>query len=132
MSYGDLNSDYSTNISDLNLYLDNPTNFTETDLSNVILNWNVSHPNLISSISQLNFISNMDLYATRNLISATNGQTMAIATLGASRTGVNGDEYVYYSQDGGANWSQSTVNTAKTLGQPRLGSITTTGQYSIF
>ena len=34
----DLNSDYSTNISDLNLYLDNPTNFTETDLSNVILN----------------------------------------------------------------------------------------------
>ena len=29
MSYGDLNSDYSTNISDLNLYLDNPINFTE-------------------------------------------------------------------------------------------------------
>ena len=132
MSHGDLNSDFTTNISDLNLYLDNPTNFTETDLSNVILNWNVSHPNLISSINQVDFISNMDLYATRNLISSTNGQTMAIATLGASRTGVNGDEYVYYSQDGGVNWSQSTINTAKTLGQPRLGSITTTGQYSIF
>ena len=44
MSNGDLNNDHITNISDLNLYLDNPSNYVVGNLNNIISNWNLHHP----------------------------------------------------------------------------------------
>ena len=44
MSNGDLNNDHITNISDLNLYLDNPSNYIVGNLNNIISNWNLHDP----------------------------------------------------------------------------------------
>ena len=66
MSGGDLNNDLITDIKDLNIYLNNPNNYTVSELNNIISNWNIVHQTgslIIYStpvtINNINYISNV-------------------------------------------------------------------------
>ena len=92
----------------------------------------VEIPLTINSSNQVSVISNMNLWTTRNFISA-DGQYMVVSTLGSHADNPDGGEVLYYSQDGGVTWQLSTINDdVKTIGGIRNGSITANGQYSCF
>ena len=91
----------------------------------------IEPPTVITSSNQVSVISNMNLWTTRNFISA-DGQYMVVSTVG-SYTEAPDDDRMYYSQDGGVTWQESTINdSVKTIGGIRNGSITANGQYSCF